>query len=104
VGDPSHPTYNGRQVVLATPALESFASYMNSKNFPFTFDHAVGFFNHDLWNDDDSQEPESRKGAVGFAFLENICTQFKYSIVEDIHGAFSNINSFAHELGHNLGT
>jgi hypothetical protein len=91
VREPTYPTYRGREVVVATPTLEAFASFMNSKKFPFEFDHAAAFINKDLWNDNVNDSPEKRKGAVGFAFLRNICKEYKYSIVEDI-GSFSNIN------------
>lgn len=46
VGDPLYPAYNGRQVVVATPALNAFANYMNSKSLPFSYDHAVALFKY----------------------------------------------------------
>jgi hypothetical protein len=78
-------------VVVATPTLEAFTSFMNSKKFPFEYDHASVLINKDLWNDNVNEEPDKRKGAVGFTFMRNICKDFKFSIVEDI-GSFSNIN------------
>ena len=44
VGDSSYPTYNGLPVVVAGLALSSFARYMNSKTFPFSYDQAIGYF------------------------------------------------------------
>jgi hypothetical protein len=42
-----------------------------------------------MWSDA-AGTPETRSGTVGLAWLERICTTFKYSIAEDT-GGFSNI-------------
>ena len=44
VGDPSNPTYNGRQVIVTTKTLNQFSIFMNNTFIPFPYDHAMGFF------------------------------------------------------------
>jgi hypothetical protein len=38
------PVFRGKQVILTTRALNAFAEFMNTRIFPFEFDHAVSFF------------------------------------------------------------
>ena len=42
VGDPSYPTYKNRPVIVSGSALTNLTSFMNSKAFPFKYDHAIG--------------------------------------------------------------
>ncbi|CAF0922549.1 unnamed protein product, partial [Brachionus calyciflorus] len=102
VGEPGYPTYENKEVVLTGKTLNAFTTFMNSKNFEFTYDHAVALFNKDLWSDDPSQSPSSRSGVAGFASVGQICTSDRYSLSEDF-GGFSNSITIAHEIGHNLG-
>lgn len=98
VGDPKNPTHLGKPVIIARDALKEFARFINTRKFPFTFDHAVGLVNKDLWRSDshpDEEEQNSdvlneRSRLVGFAYVGKICTKKKYSIVEET-GSFSNI-------------
>jgi hypothetical protein len=41
VGAAGYLTYNGKGTVLTNSSLASFTSVMNSRTFPFSFDHAV---------------------------------------------------------------
>lgn len=36
--------HNGRSVIVTHETLDSFRDFMNSKELPFTFDHALGLF------------------------------------------------------------
>ncbi len=42
-GVTGYPTYNGREVVLATSVLNAFQMFMNAKT-SLNFDHAIGLF------------------------------------------------------------
>lgn len=44
VGDPNFPTYQGQEVIVATPTITTFRNYMESKSFPFEYDHAMALF------------------------------------------------------------
>jgi len=44
VGDFSNPTYKGRQVIFTTKTLDRFSLFINSTFIPFSYDHAMGFF------------------------------------------------------------
>jgi hypothetical protein len=57
---------------------------MNSKTFDFSYDHAAGFFDKDLWSDNTALTPSSRTGVAGYAYVGSVCTNSRYSIEEDI--------------------
>ena len=44
VGDPNFPSYEGQDVIVATPTITAFRNYMESKIFPFEYDHAMALF------------------------------------------------------------
>lgn len=96
VGDPNYPTYNGIEVITSS-ALQSFASYMNSKNFPFAYDTAVGMFGKDLWGSGTS--PQERSSLVGVAYIKSVCGSSRYAIHEEF-GGFQYVGYTTHELGH----
>ena len=102
VGLSGFTSFEGRDVVVASPTLNAFIAYMNAKTFSFKYDHAVALFNKDIFSDTGSTV-DDRKGVVGFAPVTGICTDRRYSIVED-KAAFDNVGVIAHELGHNLGS
>ncbi len=90
-GDPNYPTYNGKQVILSSSTLQNFATYMNGKSFPFTYDRAVGMFSKDLWSADTTQTPARRSQVVGFANLPGLCNSGRYAINEE-YGGFQMVN------------
>jgi len=49
VGDFNNPTYKGRQVIVTTKTLERFSLFLNSTFIPFSYDHAMGFFEYSLF-------------------------------------------------------
>ena len=44
VGDEHFMSFEGKDVIVTDRSLKYFASYMNSKNFSFQYDHAIGLF------------------------------------------------------------
>ncbi len=95
VGDPNNLSYEGKDVLITTAAFDAFANFMNSKKFPFAYDHAVGVFNKDLWSAYSFQPINSRKAVSGFSPIGQICSKSgKYSIVEDLSGFTNLIVSF----------
>ena len=44
------PSFNNRPVLVAGRTIQAFAEFVESKQFPFEYDHAVGLFNKDLWS------------------------------------------------------
>lgn len=46
VGDPNYPTFEGQDVIVATPTIQAFKNYMESKTFPFQYDHAMALFKY----------------------------------------------------------
>jgi hypothetical protein len=101
VGDPNNPTYNGLPVIVTTLTLQAFASYMESKTFPFTYDRAVGIFTKDLWSSSSAQPPALRRSVVGFANIPGLCNINRYAINEE-YGGFQFVTVVAHEMGHKL--
>lgn len=93
------PTYEGRQVLSSSKTLYAFRDYMNSLSLSFSYDHAIGFLNKDLWRDESSQAADQRASVAGQAFLSQVCLSDKFSIVED-RGGFGSIGVAAHEIGH----
>ncbi|RMZ94255.1 reprolysin family zinc metalloprotease, partial [Brachionus plicatilis] len=87
--------------VIKRKALDLFADFITSLQIDFPFDHAIGVFNKDLWNENELQTPSERSGLLGAAYTGAIC-DYGFSVVEDF-GGFSNIYAMAHELGHSLG-
>ena len=55
-----------------------------------------------MWSDGGSSS-QDRSANVGFSSIGGICTQNRYSIIEET-GGFRTVNVVAHELGHNLGS
>ncbi|CAF0856252.1 unnamed protein product [Brachionus calyciflorus] len=102
VGDPSNPTYQGQDVLVGTPTITRFRSFMNSKMFPFEYDHAMGLIKKDLWLDGTGL-PSARAGLLGLAYVKGICSSYRYSVSEE-QGGFSSIFTIAHEMGHNFGS
>ncbi|RNA07290.1 A disintegrin and metallo ase with thrombospondin motifs 5-like [Brachionus plicatilis] len=89
VGDPNNPTYDNQDVIVATPTIQSFKNYMESKTFPFEYDHAMALFKKDLWADG-NDIPENRKGVAGFAYVAGTCENIRYSVTEE-QGGFRSI-------------
>ena len=83
--------------VITTSALPAFASYMNSKTFPFAYDNAVGLFSKDLWGSGAS--PQDRSSLVGVAYIGSVCGTSRYVIHEEF-GGFQYVGYTTHELGH----
>ncbi|RMZ95225.1 A disintegrin and metallo ase with thrombospondin motifs 3-like [Brachionus plicatilis] len=101
VGDPRISLYKSKRVILGSRALEIFKNSMDEVQL--NFDHALAFVNHDIWYDSDvSNSYTTRSSATGFSYSSGVCSQYKYSIVEDF-GAFTNIPITAHHLARNLG-
>ena len=68
VGDSKYPTSNGNEVILTKKTLGAFTSYMNSKKFDFTYDHAAALFSKDLWGEsDDPLDASYQPYVAGFA-------------------------------------
>ena len=44
VGDKYHKNYKGQEVIVAGDTLAAFRDFMEEKEFPFEYDHAVGLF------------------------------------------------------------
>ena len=84
---------------MTNPTLQAFASYMNSKTFPFAFDQAAAFFSKDLWGSNANDSISNRAGVAGFAYIGSICGNQAYSIQEEF-GGFQSVTVVAHELGH----
>jgi hypothetical protein len=73
---------------------------MNSKMFPFEYDHAVALINKDIWQEE-GKTAQERSLANGVTYFSGICRN-RFSIVEEV-GGFSSVGTVTHELGHNLG-
>ncbi|CAF0730538.1 unnamed protein product [Brachionus calyciflorus] len=101
-GDLNFPTYNGRETLVIDKAFQNFANYMNSKTFPFQYDHAAGLFNKEIISNDLFAPINARAVTAGFC-PGLICSNTRYSLNEDF-GGFSNLLTIAHEIGHNLGS
>jgi hypothetical protein len=52
----------------------------------------------DLWDSNSKSLPSSRSAITGLSFVSQICTKYRYSIIEE--EGFNNMQNAAHELGH----
>ena len=99
MGDPNYPTFNGLEVIVSTLTLSAFATYMNSKQIPFTYDTAAGMFSKDMWTPDTTQTPAVRSGIAGIAYITGVCGTSRYMVQEEF-GGFQSIGVTTHEIGH----
>ncbi len=83
------PYFNSKPVIVSKPSLKAFSNYMNSRNFSFKYDHAIGFFDKYLFNENSSRAPKERV-LSGFSNTASMCSSSRYSLVPDF-GGFSNI-------------
>ncbi len=49
VGVAGKATYQGKSVVLASATLGAFKAFMNKKQMPQAYDHAIGFFKYKFY-------------------------------------------------------
>ncbi|CAF0730331.1 unnamed protein product [Brachionus calyciflorus] len=101
-GDLNFPIYKGKETLVIDKTFKNFADYMNSKTFPFEYDHAAGLFNKEIVSNDFSTPIEFRSGTAGYC-PGIVCTDQRYSINEDF-GGFSNLLIIAHEIAHSSGS
>lgn len=52
----------------------------------------------DLWDSNTMLTSSQRSSIVGLSYVGQICTSYKYSIIEE--EGFNNMQNAAHELGH----
>lgn len=84
VGINEIPFYKQKEVVLADDTLLAFSEFMISKKFNYTYDHAVGITNKDLWSSDQYLGSQIRSSTSGMAYFGRICSSnYKFSVIED---------------------
>jgi hypothetical protein len=83
------PSFNSKPVVVSSFALKAFMQMMNSKDYPFSFDLAVGFMNKYIYNEN-ADDSSINRILHGYSSKASVCTSAKYLLVSDF-GGFSNI-------------
>ncbi len=80
----------------ASTLLDDFLSWGNNGGFGVSFDLGQIWTDRNITNDGNS-------GVVGLAYVGVVCTNAKYSLIEDFSGNSNAIrNTVSHEVGHNF--
>lgn len=89
------PAYTGADATLLLPR---FMNWGEAGNFGFTYDMGV------VWTTKDITDSGGGTGVIGLAYLEAVCSSYKYQILEDALGLDgAQLGALAaHETGHNF--
>jgi PKD repeat protein len=90
------PLYTGQD---ATILLSDFTTWGQAGNFGFTYDMAT------YWTTKNITDNTGNTAVIGLAYLNAVCTSFKYQILEDLAGmTAAQLGALqTHETGHNFG-
>ena len=88
---------SGKKTVDGVRSLNAFKDFINSRQFPFPFDQAIGFLNYFI-----TVGNTCSISLTGLSFQNGICLLDKVSILTD-QGFFQNLPDTTHQLAHSLG-